>query len=92
MSNVPQDPQGSKDLKNGSPHLGDLSFTGFSLATIQIQDGTPDELEQILVQKIDSTHGAFTNSPVVLNVENVANLNTFDFFKLQYLCRQHELF
>lgn len=89
MNNSPQDllqPQRETD------RLGHISFTGFSLAAIQIQEGTPEELEQILAQKIDNAHGAYRNTPVVLNVENVSNLITFDFFKLQEICQQHELF
>lgn len=77
----------SKDLP-----VGDISYTGFSIASIKIQDGTVEELENILVQKIDNSFGIFNNASVVLNVEDLGNLNTFDFFTLQELCKQHGIF
>ena len=72
--------------------LGDVSHTGFSLASIKVQEGTVEELEYILQQRIDTTHGAYHNSAVVLNIEDVGNLNAFDFVKLQDVCRAHDLF
>lgn len=72
--------------------VGDISHTGFSLASIKIQDGTVEELENILANKIDNSFGIFRNAPVVLNVENIGNLNSFDFFTLQEICKQHGIF
>ncbi|MCK0534347.1 MULTISPECIES: hypothetical protein [unclassified Anaerobiospirillum] len=72
--------------------LGDISHTGFSIAVIKIREGTAAELESILASKIDGSMGTWRNSPVVLNVEDVGNLNSFDFLTLQSVCREHELF
>lgn len=74
-----------------TPH-GDVSHTGFSIASIRIQEGTVDELEMILRQKIDTSSAGYLHAPVVLNVEEVGNLNTFDYISLQEVCRQHNLF
>lgn len=79
-------------LSNKETPVGDVSHTGYSLTTIKIREGTVDELERILEQKIDKAHGAYRNSPVIVNVEDVGNLNSFDFFKLQEVCKKHELF
>lgn len=82
----------TKKLSNKETPVGDVSHTGYSLTTIKIREGTVDELERILEQKIDKAHGAYRNAPVIVNVEDVGNLNSFDFFKLQEVCKQHELF
>ncbi len=76
---------------NSSP-VGDISHTGFSLAAIKIQSGTVEELEQILCNKVDRAHDAYKNTSVVLNVEDVGNLNSLDFLKLQEVCKAHSLF
>lgn len=89
MNDTPQD---LHHQQRESDRLGNILFAGLRLATIQIQEGTVEELEQILAQKIDNTHGAYRHAPIMLNVENVSNLISFDFFKLQEICQQHELF
>lgn len=80
------------ESKPQAPLLGDVSHTGYSIASIRIQNGTPEELEQILRQKIDTSPAGFMHAPVVLNVEEVGNLNSFDYQSLQEVCRQHDLF
>ena len=79
-------------VQHNSLPVGDISHTGFSLAAIKIQSGSVEELEQILSSKVDRAHDAYKHTSVVLNVENVGNLNSFDFLKLQDVCRAHDLF
>lgn len=79
-------------VQHNSLPVGDISHTGFSLAAIKIQSGSVEELEQILSSKVDRAHDAYKHTSVVLNVENVGNLNSFDFIKLQDVCRAHDLF
>lgn len=75
-----------------TPPVGDISYTGFSLAAIKIQEGSVEELEKILCSKIDTAYGAYKNGSVVLNVEDVSDLNAFEFLKLQEACKRHDLF
>lgn len=72
--------------------LGDISHTSFSLVSIKVGMGTVNELEQILTNKVDSTHGAYNNASVVLNIEDVENLNDLDYYLLKDVCKKHNLY
>ena len=69
-----------------------IARTGYSLTTITLNEGTLEELKDILEKKIAISPEVYNNSSIVIDVANVNFLHELDFKAMQALCREYGVF
>lgn len=69
-----------------------LSRTGYSFNTITLPGGSTAELAALLEEKIAPNREAYLNSPVVIDIARVADLEKLNYEELAQTCRKYGMF
>ena len=82
----------NKDLNLAAQPTGSVARSNYTLNTVAISDVKPENLDSILLNKIDPQREVFYGSPLVLDISAVNNLQDLDFERLKSVCAAHGTF
>ena len=75
----------NKDLNLAAQPTGSVARSNYTLNTVAISDVKPENLDSILLNKIDPQREVFYGSPLVLDISNRASL--LKLLKSKYLLK-----
>ena len=80
-------------INQGTLRSGSMTRTGYSLTTVALTQGTAEELEAVLNNRIaGAPDGIFQDLPLILDISEIKNLQSLDYEALKDQCRRHGLF